>query len=90
MLISIVLRRERERSKITILNITFQHTKIITQVHSLGPVVLGSEDCLYLDVYRPSDATLTNLPVFYDFHKNGANLQFVHESIVYSQLYVVN
>jgi len=37
--------------------------EICPQVHSVGPVVLGSEDCLYLDVYRPSDPSLTNLPI---------------------------
>jgi len=36
---------------------------ICPQIHSLGPVELGNEDCLYLDIYKPADQSLTNLPI---------------------------
>lgn len=44
-------------------------------VHLLFPVVSGSEDCLYLNVWRP-DTAQTNLPVYVFIHGGGNTMGY--------------
>jgi para-nitrobenzyl esterase len=61
------------------------------QIHSVGPFVLGDEDCLYLDVYRPAGTNPgDNLPIMVWLYGGGYIAGDKYEFGLYDATHLVN